>query len=658
MAYLNWVDYTIIGVYLLVLLVMGKALQKMASSSLEDYFLGGRKLPWWALGITGMSSFLDMSGTMVITSFLFMMGPRGFFIEFRGGAVLVLVFILAWTAKWHRRSGCMTGAEWMIYRFGSGPSGQAARVITAVSQIVVLIFMIAYLVKGAGPFLGTFLDIGPFYSSLIMVVVTTLYTITSGFYGVVFTDLLQSGIILMAVLFIAGLALRAIAGHHEDLAVLAEKVTGSTDWTSSVPHWHTPMPDGYEQYSGLLLCTSFFLFKAVLDGLSSGRDPKFFGARNDREAGLLTYLWTWLMMFRWPMMTGFAVLGLFLVQDLFPDQSKLRESAAVIKQYFPDVQEHQWGDRLAAISDQSHPELAARLRGLLGDEWRAKLKLLSFKGTVNPEGILPSVILFKVGYGFRGLLLVALIAAAMSTFDSQLNGATAFFTRDIYQAYLRPHAPNKELIYASWAFGAVFVAVGFAMAYYATNINDLWGWITMGLTGGLVVPGILRLYWWRFNANGVVFGTLFGLLGPVIQRFLWPDLHDWVQFVVLTSIGLVGAVIGTYLAPPTDRQTLEHFYKTTRPFGLWGPLKATLDPAMRRATDREHFFDLVSVPFILGWQITLFLIPMQILIGAWTSVMVTGPIFAVCLAGVHFLWYRQLPPAEASTAPPAAPAAR
>jgi Na+/proline symporter len=66
---------------------------------MEDYFLGGRQLPWWALGVSGMASFLDLTGTMIITSFLFMMGPRGLFVEFRGGAVLVLALMMLWSGK-------------------------------------------------------------------------------------------------------------------------------------------------------------------------------------------------------------------------------------------------------------------------------------------------------------------------------------------------------------------------------------------------------------------------------------------------------------------------------------------------------------------------------------------------------------------------------
>ena len=133
MKYLNHVDYVVIASYLAILIGLGLYLKKRASASLEDYFLGGRKLPWWALGTSGMASFLDVAGTMIITSFLFMLGPRGLYIAFRGGAVLVLVFMLLWTGKWYRRSGCMTGAEWQIFRFGSGPGAQFVRMVSAVA---------------------------------------------------------------------------------------------------------------------------------------------------------------------------------------------------------------------------------------------------------------------------------------------------------------------------------------------------------------------------------------------------------------------------------------------------------------------------------------------------------------------------------------------
>ena len=134
MKYLSYLDCGIILAYFVVLVGIGRYLKKRASASLSDYFLGGRRIPWWLLGISGMAAWVDMTGTMIITSFLFMLGPRGLFVEFRGGAGLVLIFVLLWLGKWHRRSGCLTGAEWMTFRFGDGFGGNFAKLASVVSD--------------------------------------------------------------------------------------------------------------------------------------------------------------------------------------------------------------------------------------------------------------------------------------------------------------------------------------------------------------------------------------------------------------------------------------------------------------------------------------------------------------------------------------------
>lgn len=775
MRFLNGIDYGVIGVYCLILVVMGFMLQRKASADMESYFLAGRKLPWWALGVSGMLNFLDMTGTMVIVSFLFILGPRGLFIEFRGGAVLVLAFMLLWTGKWHRRSNCMTGAEWMIYRFGAGPDAKAARLITAIQGVLFTFGMLAYLIKGAGIFLSMFIpfnihgtllgytfDLGsPMSCAIAMVALTTLYTITAGFLGVVYTDLFQSLIILVSVIVISAMALVKVieynkaapepivavseqpgstpadappapASFQSNLARLAYQVTGSREWMSCIPHWKTSMPKGYEDYKYLFWFAFFYLFRNVLGGMGTGADPRYFGARNERECGLLTFFWTWLVTFRWPMMMGFAVLGLFLIKETVPDQKVLQEAQIAIKEHFvhkkvPDAQldlvkiaavadvvpqadwdkiiktaekrgavepetarklELQlgagWVTELTKLSKQQQlvneaipkerwddlvsqmwqrpdqdPELSARLKSILKDRWDEKVNLVSYEGTVNPERILPAVILMKIPLGLRGLLLVSLVAAAMSTFSPTVNAAVALFTRDIYQGFVRPHAKNFELMSVSYAAGIFLVFGGFAMAYFTKSINDIWDWIIMGLGTGMAIPGLMRLYWWRFNAWGVVLGTAIGVGGAFVDRGLatfgffewlnrqttWFHWNSVWEFTFLTIVGTLGCIIGTYVSKPTDRRVLEHFYTTTRPFGFWKPLHNALSPQQLAATKRENFYDIIAVPFALMWQITLFLLPMQAIIGAWTAFTVTLLIFVVSLGGLMLLWYRNLPPA-------------
>ena len=645
MEYLSRVDYAVIAGYAAVLVGLAFYLQRRASASLEDYLIGGRRLPWWLLGVSGTASFLDVTGTMIITSFLFMLGPRGLFIEFRGGAVLALVFMFLWTGKWHRRSKCLTGAEWMIFRFGDGPGGRFAQFMSVIAGVAGTIGMLAYLIKGMGLFLSMFIPFSPLQCALLLVAVATIYTMVSGFYGVVYTDLFQSVIIMIAVTGITIMAVSKVASVP-DLGAFAAGITGNGDWMSSAPHWHTEMPKGYEVYRHLFLFALFYLLRNVFGGMAAGGDPKYFGARNDRECGTLTFLWTWLMTLRWPMMMGFAVLGLFLVRDLFPDMSVIAECARILKAHSPDVEEAQWAELVSSVvnSPEKFPaELTTQLQALLGGDWSKKLMLVSFHGNINPERILPAVLLFDIARGLRGLFLVALIAACMSTFDSTVNATTGLLTRDVYQKYLRPEAKTKELIYISWFFVAALVGLAFLFAYSVKSINDIWGWIIMGLGGGLLMPGFLRLYWWRFNGSGFAAGTFVGLVAAVLQRHYYPGMDERLQFMIIGCIGLVGSVAGAYLSPPTDDKVLRHFYRTTRPMGVWGPLKSALSGEEFTAMRREHFFDVAASPFALLWQICLFLLPMQLVIGAWRSAAVTAVLWLAGLIGLYFLWYRQLP---------------
>ena len=169
----------------------------------------------------------------------------------------------------------------------------------------------------------------------------------------------------------------------------------------------------------------------------------------------------------------------------------------------------------------------------------------------------------------------------------------------------------------------------------------------MGLMTGMLVPEILRLYWWRFNGYGFAIGTGVGCVGAIVQRMIAPDLAELYIFLMILGVGLAGSIVSTYLTSPTDRKVLEHFYRTTRPFGFWGPLKKTLEGELLEATRREHRNDILAVPFTMLWQVTLFLWPMLLVIQAYRAFWYTFALFGVGLAGMYVLWYRNLPAADA-----------
>jgi Na+/proline symporter len=645
-SYFGITDYVFMGLYVLVLIFLGFYLKRLASRSLDNYICGGKNIPWWAMGISGMASFLDLAGTAVIVSFLFLMGPKGLFVEFRGGAVLVLPFMMLWTGKWHRRSGCLTGAQWNIYRFGDCWGGRASQLMGVIATVLTTIGMLAYLIIGAGIFLSTFLPFSPEACSLTLLVMATLYTMMSGFYGVIFTDLFQVAIILVAVVYISVKAFNGV-GDVGEISQIAMKVTGSPDWINAAPQWNVHVPEGYEVYKHLLVFASFYLVRTIVAGLGTGADPRYFGAKNDRECGKLSMLWTVLMTVRWPMMIGIAVMGLYLVNDLLPEQAKLKEAAALIHDAHPETAKPQWGTLISSIAnapDKQDPALVGSLKSLLGeDKWAEKLNLLSYEGTVNPEKILSAVLMMSVAEGMRGVLVIALIAAALSTFGSWVNLATGQFVNDFYKKWVRPQAQTRELIFASWGTVVGIVTCSFLFSLTLDSINDIWGWMMMGFGAGFLVPAFLRLYWWRFNGAGSAIGTLIGIVAAFVQRLLWPDLNEVWQFVFVLSVGFVSSVVVALLTAPTDPEVLRKMYLETRPFGVWGHLKETLSPEERERTTREHRQDLVALPFALVWQTTLFLAPMLFIIHNWEGFAAASAICLGSFAAIWFFWFRHQP---------------
>ncbi|MBF0196650.1 MAG: sodium:solute symporter [Planctomycetes bacterium] len=648
MAQFSTIDIFIIAGYFLATLTLGVIMTKKASTSMDHYFLGGRSIPWYLLGIAGMANWFDLTGTMIITSFLYMLGPRGLFIEFRGGAVLVLVFLISYTGKWHRRSGCMTAAEWTTYRFGTGATSNWMRFLKAFMTIVTTIGMLAYLVRGTSLFVGLFVPYPPMMVTAFLIAFSTIYTMLSGFYGIVLTDLLQGAIVLVACAIVSIMAYSAIESP-EALIAVAESVTGNPDWIMSAPQWHTPMPEGYKMYESLILFAAFYLLRNMLCGLGTGDESKYFGAKSDRECSLQSMLQGVTVAFRWPMMMGFAVLGLFLVYELFPDQSSIAGVTALIKQFHPDVTAPYWHDLTSDIINKPNtfnPELISGLSSMLGESWQGKLPLVGFHGIVNPEQVLPAVMLNCIPVGLRGFIIVSMLAAMMSTLTGEVNKSAAQFVKDIYREFLRKTATNKELLIVSYISTAVIVLGGFCMGVAADSINSLWGWIIMSLTAGGLAPYVLRLYWWRCNAWGIAGGTILGGIGAVTQRFAYPDMSELYQFSIMTGLSFFGTVVFSLITKPTPMDTLVHFYRTTRPFGFWGPLKAKLTSEERKSWSKEHYNDIMCIPFLLITQVTAFLLPMQVVIHSWNYFFMTLPIFAIGIVGVYHYWWKNLPPAN------------
>mgnify|MGYP000508566327 CR=1 FL=1 len=540
-------DYAIIVVYLVMLAVIGLVLARRAGQSADHYFLGGRALPWWSLGASGMASNLDVAGTMTIVTLLYLYGLHGFFIELRGGVVLPIAVFLAFMGKWHRRSAVMTTAEWMLLRFGTGRQGRAARTTAALTYLVITVAMTVFFFTAGGKFLAAFLPFTPLQCTLGMALAAFSYTLVGGLYGVVWTDVFQAGIIGGAAVYVA-----VVAAGQVSPELLA--AWPGAEFNEFLPRLSSPGLAPYGAF-GWFLCV--WAGKGLLEGLggsggSAYMAQRFYAARTDAECMKIGLLWTVLFAFRWPMVLGFALLAIRLGLD------------------------------------GSSPAAAERVLPLV------------LQSDFFPTGI-------------RGLMVAALLAAAMSTFDSTVNAGASYVVNDLYNPW-RPRAGTRELVWAGYASSGLIVGLGLVIALLAgASVLGVWVGIVMLLFPAFLVPFALRWYWARFNGAGFAAGIGAGFAAAVFCHLRPPTGWNEAQlFLAIAAVSLAVSIVTAFLTAPVPTDTLRTFYARVAPFGWW-------PRDWRRPFQVEHHRDGWRLAAALIWQVLTFLIPMALVLGRWTA---------------------------------------
>ncbi len=592
-------DYAIVVVYLTAMVTIGLLLQRRASTGITSYFLGNRKLPWWVLGASGMASNLDVSGTMINTAWIFALGATGFFIEIRGGVTLIMAFLMIFMGKWNRRAEVMTLAEWMSFRFGKGKEGDIARFIAAIASILLTIAMVTYFAVGSGKFIDEFLGIpsfwglsSEFWAATLMILLAMIYTVASGLYGVVWTDVFQSVLIFGTIIYICTMAITqfplpdafAISVPMRDGTFQAIETTRRA-WTNVIPQWKLNFDPNclYSIYNLFGIAIIFYLIKVTIEG-SGGTGgymiQRYFAARSDRESGLLSLFWTSLLAFRWPFIAAIAIMGI------------------------------SYGTSHGVIDD--------------------------------PEKVIPIVINNMVHTGLKGLLVAGLMAAAMSTFDSTVNAGAAYWVKDIYQAYINPKASGKQLMLHSRLASILIVIIGLLFSLAIKNINEIWGWITMSISAGMIIPQLARWYWWRLNGYGYAIGTVGGMVTAIIQRAFFPDVPEYVAFSFASGISLIAMIIGTLLTSSTDESVLKEFYRRTRPFGFWYRIKNAIPSSVLEKVNQENRRDIIATFFAVPWQVVLFLTMMMIVMQRWDTFGWLFSLLVILSVGLYYFWFRHL----------------
>jgi len=520
---LHGIDWVFIIGYFIISLLIGLVVTKRAGSSVSEFFLSGRTMPWWLLGVSLVATTFSTDTPNVVADMVRTHGVAGNWLWFPfaiTGMLTVFVYAKLW-----RRSGVLTDLEFYELRY-SGKGAAFLRGFRAVYLGLLFNIIIMASVSLAAIKIGAVMfGFTPEQTLLVAVVVTVAYSALGGFLGVLITDFFQFGVAMAGAVYAAVYAVNLpqvggisrLLSHeavlpklpmlpdfgHMEVAVAIFIIPLAVQWWASWYPGSEPGGGGYVAQRMLAAKTEKDSIGAVL----------FFNVMH-----YALRPWPWILV---------ALASMVL----FPDLESLRRA-------FPHI------DPRIVRNDLSYPAML----------------------TFLPAGAL-------------GLVVASLIAAYMSTIATHLNWGSSYIVNDFYKRFMRTEADEKELVMVGRLSTGVLMLLSCLLALAMRNALDNFHiMLQFGAGTGLIF--ILRWFWWRINAaseitamivSGVI--AIFFRLG--YPRLGLPPLNEWQTLVIGVAITTACWVFVTFITKPTDDSTLRSFYRLVHPGGPgWRPVIA------------------------------------------------------------------------------------
>ncbi len=575
-------DMAIILGYLVLVALLGFWVNKRATRGLDSYFLAGRNMPWWVLGLSGCSSYIDIGGTMAMVGALFYLGLKAVWMTHIFWGWFIICFYMAFQAKWIRRSGVMTFAEWNATRFGDNRDAEMARIAAAVFLLVLMTFNLMYIAVGIGKFSEEFLSLQRWQATLIVFSVVGVYVTMAGFFGVILTDILQT--ILLAV---GAIILTVMVFQNSQTALpLAQQ---DPNWGSLALSWrlwpeylHTT-PESYRHfyYFGPVLLAGFTwsIFR-VLAGPNVWDFQFFLTARSSRDAALAGGMWTLGYTIRWILGCAFLVLGMYY---------------------------------------------------------------LGSRAGFDAERIMPMV-LANLPIGIRGLFVAVLLAALMSTLDAMINVTGSVVTNDFLKRYFIKNRTEKQLVRLGQYASIVILALGYVFSLCFEDVISAWETMIFVVVTMILVPATMRWHWWRFSAKAFVWSMVASAALIGLQKLFLGHWSAAMSLTVDTPACLATTVIIGFVTKPTDMDVLVQFYSRIRPFGFWRPVR--LEAVRRgQVPERDPMpaIDALNGLITMVFQLSLALIVFNCFLRKWNQAIIWLTTAFVLGIVLYFTWYRNLP---------------
>jgi len=519
---LDSVDWVFIVGYCVVAFGIGIYFSKRASKNISEFFVAGRSLPWWLAGTSIVATTFAADTPLVVSGFV---RSKGIYENWfwwnalMGGMLCVFFYARLW-----RRAGILTDMEFIELRYQGRPAS-ALRGFMAVyggvlQNCIVMGWVMLAMVKICHVMLGW-----PKVTSIAVLVILALgYTILSGFWGVVMTDLIQFIMAMTGSITLAGIVLWKMGGPAGMVEAVAATPGVDLKVFDIVPDWET---------AGKLALITFVI--------------------------QVTVQW-------W----GGGQGGGYVVQRLFSTRTEKDSVLAMLWFNFAHYVLRPWPWIIVGLASLAY-----------------------FHPTPNedPELGYPKMMAQFLPVGLRGLMVASLLAAFMSTTDTQLNWGSSYLVNDLYKRFIRRNASARHYVNASRVAMVLLTGLGALAAWKMESIKGAWIYLAVLMSGAAFV-GLARWFWWRVNpwseitalggsfiiANGLHWAELLSAAGlvsePAMAQVRWFYEKDlWaVRLLVIIVVCTILWVIVTFLTSPVPTEHLKRFYRRVRPGGWWHPI--------------------------------------------------------------------------------------
>ncbi len=507
------IDWAIVVAYFLITAGVGFYFTRRGGANIDEYFISGRNVPWWLAGVSMVATTFAADTPLAVTGIVATKGVAGNWVWWSfvmSGILTVFFFARLW-----RRAGVLTDVEFAELRYGGKPAATLRGFRALYLALPINLIILGWVTRAMIKILTISLGVSVYQAIAICFIVTVAYSVAAGLWAVLWTDFIQFGIMMTAVIILAVYSVDAVGG----IAALREGVIrhfGSDAALSVLPV--TIGADGIMAYAWMPLSTlAIFLSVQWWAAWYPGAEPggggyvaqRIFSARTERDGMLATLFfqiahyalrpWPWIV-------TGLATLILY-----------------------PNLVDREAGYVHAFID-------------LLPTPW-------------------------------RGLMLAGFAAAYMSTVATQLNWGASYLVNDAYKRFVKRDGSDKHYVLVSRIATVALFLLSIGVTSQLESIERAWRFlIAIGAGTGLVL--ILRWYWWRINAWSEIsamiasFVVSIGGFLTIPQRFPAgdPRADTWILLITVVVSTVVWVTV-TLLTQPETNAVLDRFYRRVRPGG-------------------------------------------------------------------------------------------